>query len=365
MINQLWRIGPMPEKSENMQIEKFIVSETASIIEVMQSIEQNGRGIVFVCDENKKILAAVSDGDIRRYILKNGQLSNPISEIANYDCIYLHVGQEDKAPGLMKQKGITCIPVVDENDVFCDMLFLLKKEGAPKEQINVPVVIMAGGKGTRLKPYTDILPKPLIPIGHQTITEHIMDRFSKFGCNSFYMIVNYMKGFIKAYFAEHDAGKEINFVDETEFLGTGGGLKLLQGKMQETFFMSNCDILIDADYAEAYYHHKEQKNLLTLVCVQKEYVIPYGVMEVSGEGQITGLKEKPKIPVNANTGMYIIEPKLIDMIPDNTHLDITDIIEMCLEKGERVGAYLISDEQWMDMGQMSELQKMKEKLGFE
>ena len=124
------------------------------------------------------------------------------------------------------------------------------------------VVILAGGKGTRLKPYTDILPKPLIPIGDQTITEHILDHFERYGCNRVLMIVNYMKNFIKSYFTDHDDKKDICFIEEKEFLGTGGGIRLLKEQIHETFFLTNCDILIDADYSEILSYHKKVKTLL-------------------------------------------------------------------------------------------------------
>ena len=151
---------------------------------------------------------------------------------------------------------------------------------------------MAGGKGTRLAPFTNILPKPLIPIGDKTITEHIIDRFQRFGCHQFYVIVNYRKNFIKTYFTEQENSPDLFFIEELKFQGTGGGIKLLEGKIKETFFLTNCDILVDEDYSSILDYHKEKKNWITLVCATKNIEIPYGTVQVSHEGDRLSRKAK-------------------------------------------------------------------------
>ena len=221
---------------------------------------------------------------------------------------------------------------------------------------------MAGGKGSRLKPYTDILPKPLIPINNITITEHIINHFAEYGCNNIYMVVNYKKEFIKAYFSDENEDGNIKFVDEENFGGTGGGLKLLPDEVLcSTFFMTNCDVLIEADYEKILEQHIKQKNIITMICAKKEIVIPYGTVEIKGNS-VVALNEKPKLSYLVNTGMYIIEPKFVNMIPKDAFIHITDIIDQCINNGERVGTYSINDNQWMDMGQLEELQKMKERM---
>lgn len=350
-----------------MDIRKYIVEENVSVIETMRQIDSGARGIAFVCRGNK-LCAVVTDGDIRRYILRAGNLERPVSEIAHKTPIYLTLDQEKQAKELMNRYSVTAIPIVNSKQEIVDIKFwreeFQKTEVTRKRGLNIPLVIMAGGKGTRLKPYTDILPKPLIPIGDKTITEHIIDRFAAYQCNRIMMVVNYKKDFIKAYFTDNETKYDITFVEEEDYLGTGGGLRLLSGKMKDTFFMSNCDILVEADYAEILDYHKKSHNVITMVCARKKVEIPYGTVQLNEENQIVALREKPNFDFYVNTGFYVIEPSFLERIPKDTFIHITDVIESSIADGERVGSYLIKDDAWMDMGQMDELEKMREKLGI-
>ncbi len=344
-----------------MTINDYMVSEETSLRDTMQVIDNNSSGIAFVCKDGV-LLATVTDGDVRRSLMKGMDIHSPVREIANYHPIYLYQKVGHKAVALMKEKQITVLPIVDEKKHIVDIRFLLKDTFLLEQNLKTPVVIMAGGKGTRLKPYTDILPKPLIPVGDKTITEHIMEHFNRFGCLDFYMIVNYKKQFIKAYFLESDA--HIHFVDEEQFLGTGGGIALVGEDIKETFFLTNCDILLEADYGAILKKHKEQHNLITIVCAEKKVVLPYGTVELNEEGSVLEFREKPGFQFHTNTGLYVIEPEFLKKIPPNTYINITEIIENCIRDGEKVGTYLVNEEDWMDMGQLEELEKMRTKMGL-
>lgn len=344
-----------------MDISKYIIPEELSILDTMKIINERAGANVFVC-KNGILLAIVSDGDIRRYIIKDGKLDRPISDIANYHPIYVNQKDDIDYIKLMSHYSITTLPVVDDEMRLLDIKFANKKESIPRELIDVPVVIMAGGKGTRLQPYTQILPKPLIPIGEQTITEHIMEHFEKYGCKHFDLIVNYKKNFIKSYFRDSEVKRDISFVEETDFLGTAGGLKLIQGKYAGTFFVTNCDILIDADYAEILKYHQSQENVITVVCAKKKTVIPYGTVKTNIDNKIVSFCEKPEYEFLTSTGLYLVEPEFLELIPENTFTHITDVIQKCIEQDRKVGAFTIDEEAWMDMGQLEELERMKEKM---
>ncbi len=348
-----------------MDIGKFIVEENISVFDTMKKIDAGAGGIAFVC-RGSELRGVVTDGDIRRYILGGGRLERAVCEIAHKEPIYLREEHEDQAAALMRRHSITAVPIVNEQGEIVRIRFFKEefRDSAVQEKrsLNLPLVIMAGGKGTRLKPYTDILPKPLIPVGDRTITEHIMDRFAQYDCSRVMMIVNYKKDFIKAYYTDSEEPRNIVFVEEDTYLGTGGGLGLLTDKVQGTFFMSNCDILVDADYADILDHHRQSGNMITMVCAQKRFEIPYGTVQMEQDGQVTGLKEKPRLNYYVNTGFYVIEPSFLKKIPGDTFIHITDVIDKCIADGERVGSYLIADDAWMDMGQFDELEKMKEKL---
>lgn len=341
-------------------LEIFMVEEDNSIKEVMKKIAVNARGLVFVC-KGGRLLATVTDGDIRRYILAGGDLEGEVSQAAHYSPVFVYPEEREEAKDIMIRRSITALPVVDHDNRIMDILFLRYPDEADAEEakdgLDVPVIIMAGGKGQRLKPFTDILPKPLIPLGEKTITERIIMRFQKYGCNRFYMIINYKKNFIKAYFADNEMNYNIQFVEEEKFLGTAGGLKLVQGKVTGDFFVSNCDILIDADYQAILEEHVRKQCVITLVCAHKKYQMPYGTVEGDEEGYVCNMQEKPVLSYNINTGLYVINEKFLEMVPQDTFVDMTELIGDCIRKKEKVGIYLIEEEQWLDTGQMEELEK--------
>ena len=265
----------------------------------------------------------------------------------------------------MREKSVSALPIVDKEGIIKDIVFL-NSTRKPREinNIGIPVVMMAGGKGSRLKPYTEVLPKPLIPIGEKTITEHIIDRFSEYGCSHFNIIINYKKNFIKSYFQDNEKKYDITFLEEPEFWGTGGGLKLAEDLIDGTFFITNCDVLIDADYKQIFDLHKQQGNVITLVCAKKKIVVPYGTVNTNDDGSVISMTEKPTLEYITNTGVYIAEPEFLKRIPSNTMIHITDVIDGCIADGMKVGTYIIKEDEWLDMGQLDEMERMKRHLNI-
>lgn len=344
-----------------MLLNDFIVRSDEKIVHAIKKIDDNGKGIVYLT-ENNKLLGSLTDGDVRRAILNHENWDKEVSGIANRNPIFIYIEDMDRADEKMKYNHINSIPVLNHEREIIEIKF---RDGLVKERVynlNIPVVIMAGGKGTRLYPYTQVLPKPLIPIGEKTITEHIMDRFCKYGCNDFTMIVNYKKNFIQSYFKDNEQKRDVQFVEEKEFLGTAGGLRLLEGKYTDTFFMSNCDILIEEDYEKIIQYHKQSGNLITMVCANKNITIPYGTVVMDEMGRAAQICEKPELSFVTNTGLYVLQPEFLEKIPEGCFIHITDVIQNCIEAGERVGVYTVSEEQWLDMGQLDELERMKEHL---
>ena len=347
---------------ENMNIDEFIINEDATVLEAMWRLDTVARTVLFVA-EDKRLLAALTDGDIRRWILKGGDLNADIQAVANYSPKYLIESNKQEALQYMKKHFIEALPILRKDKTILSIILWNDIEFIEhREQLNIPVVIMAGGLGKRLYPYTNILPKPLIPIGEIPITEHIINQFCKFGCNKFYFIVNHKKNMIKAYFNEIEKDYDIFYVDENTPLGTGGGLALLKGKMDSTFILTNCDILIEEDFGKIYKLHKEQKHVITVICSLKKISIPYGVIEIGEDGNIASMKEKPELSFFTNTGCYLVEPRVIEELEVDTPINFPEIIERYRSKGEKVGVYPIGEEAWMDMGQADELERMQRKL---
>ncbi|AEV70611.1 sugar phosphate nucleotidyltransferase [Acetivibrio clariflavus] len=344
-----------------MDIKDFLINEEATMIEAMEALDKVAKRILFVTRDSS-LVAALTDGDIRRWILKKGNLDAKVRQIANYNPKFLSEKDKSLAKRYMKKYSIDALPILNDEGKITSIVFLNDEEIGRKRNLDVPVVIMAGGLGTRLYPYTKILPKPLIPIGEIPIVEHIMNKFYYYGSKQFYLVVNHKKNMIKAYFSETKKDYKIDYVDEDEFMGTGGGLGLLKGKVNSTFLLSNCDILIEEDYEKIYNYHKKEQNLITMVCSLKNIKIPYGVIEISSTGEIESMKEKPELSFFTNTGMYVVEPRVIEEIEVGQVIDFPDIIEKYRVNGEKIGVYPISGNSWLDMGQFEGMEEMRKRL---
>lgn len=343
-----------------MKINELIIDEELTVLETMRLLDEKGMRILFVAP-NSILKAVVTDTDIRKFILRGGELTDNVSKMANYSPKSLNIAQRSMAKETLTKYMIDAIPLLDNEGHLIEIVFLNELGVDTQKKVDIPVIITAGGLGTRLYPYTKILPKPLIPVGEMPIVEHIINRFYNFGCKRFSMIVNYKKSMIKSYFNDIEKDYDLQFADEEIALGTGGGLCLLKGKINETFFFTNCDCLIDADYTDIYKFHKKNNNIITMICAFKHFTIPYGVIELEN-GEIKTITEKPEMNFLTNTGIYIVEPQVIDELEDMKAVGFPDIIEKYRSAGQRVGVYPVSENSWMDMGQLEELDNMRRKL---
>lgn len=346
-----------------MDVKILLIEEDCTLLDAMTMLSEAARKILFVV-VNNEFKASLTDGDIRRWILKKGKLDAKIKEFANYNPKYLYESQINEAKKIMEKHRINAIPILNSKNEVISVAFRYDDESVYRKTMDIPIVIMAGGLGTRLYPYTKILPKPLIPIGEIPIIEHIINRFHQYGNKDFYLVVNHKKNMIKAYFNEVSRNYNINYADEIRPLGTGGGLSLLKDKISSTFIFSNCDILIEDDYQKMYDYHIKEKNLITMIVSLKNITIPYGVVEISKTGEIEKMIEKPVHSIFINTGMYIVEPDVIMELEDNKNIGFPDIIEEHRKKGRKVGVYPVSENAWLDMGQLSELEEVKRKFEF-
>ena len=342
-----------------MILEDLLIDKNSSIKDALQRLDKTAHRILFVAEEGK-LRGSLTDGDIRRFLLKGGSVESPALDAAYMNPRYATSGKQ--AEKMLSETSFLAVPIVDDKMRIISLVFPHGRINADASELSIPVVIMAGGQGKRLEPFTRILPKPLIPVGDKPIIEHIMAEFQRYGCQQFHIIVNYKKQLIKAYFSESDSGVKPFYYDEDTPLGTGGGLYLLKGTMKETFFLTNCDVLIKADYESILRQHKESESAITMICGRKEVTIPYGVVEVTETGDIREMREKPNFNFLTNTGFYIVEPEVLDDIEDNTPISFPDIIEGQRQKGRRTMVYSIDDSEWMDMGQLNELEKMRVRL---
>ena len=338
-----------------------------TIRQAMKALNKTAEKCLLVVDKNRKLLGTLTDGDLRRSILAGAQFSENISKsfYTKPTILIRSKFSPEEAKRLLRVKMLDLIPVVDENRVVVDYVTWarLGDEISPKRLLtDVPVVIMAGGKGTRMEPFTKVLPKPLVPIREKPIIEHIIKRFTDIGCTDFHMTVNYKGKILKAYFEELQPDYLLHFVEEKEPLGTAGSLRLLDGKFNQSFFVTNCDIIIKTDYLSLYEFHKKGDYDITLVASAKEYVIPYGTCELNGDGYLSHINEKPKYDFLINTGLYVLNSEVLKHIPKKKFYHITHLIEDVKNREKRVGVFPIDDDAWVDVGQWAEYKIALDKL---
>lgn len=344
------------------KIANRIITLPTTLLDALKKMDTQKVKTLFVFDGNH-FEGLLTLGDIQRAIIKNIALSNPVSNIIDKDKIYGYENEDKKSiKEKMRMMRAEVMPILDNKGKLMDVWFwedLFKiAELLQREKIDLPVVIMAGGKGTRLKPITNVIPKPLIPIGDKTILEEIMDQFEGIGCKKFYMSINYKSDMMRYYLDQLEHHYDIEFFEEPKPLGTIGSVALLKGKINTPFFVSNCDIIIDQDYHDVYDYHISNKNELTIVTAVKSFKIPYGVIETGVDGLMTGLQEKPEITYMINTGVYILNPECIDEIPEGEFFHITHLMEKIKMRGGRIGCFPVSEQAWKDMGEWREYLKM-------
>ena len=344
------------------------ITPKINIHQAMEKISQTGKKCLVIVDENKTLLGTLSDGDIRKAILNGIGFDDSIEGVYNAKPTVLVEGKYklDGAKKLFLTNKFDLIPVVNGRDELVDILLwekLLNNENNKKiNKLNVPVIIMAGGKGKRLEPFTKILPKPLVPVNEKPIIEHIIERFTNIGCSEFYMTINYKGRLLKAYFEEQKPDYKIHFIEEKEPLGTAGSLSFLDKKFDKPFFVTNCDIIVKADYSKLYEFHQKGGYDVTLVASAKEYIIPYGTCELNGIGDLSHINEKPHYNFLINTGFYVLNPEILTLIPNNEFYHITHLIENVKNKGKKVGVFPIDEDAWIDVGQWAEYKQALEHL---
>lgn len=344
------------EKVAEKKVRDRVIQIDADLLSALKQMDAIDKKLLIVFDGDD-FVNVLSIGDIQRAILGDIKLNEPLGKaLRTKNIIASATDSLDQIKQVMRRGRIECMPVISQEGALLTVHFwedlFGEEETRTKANLSMPVVIMAGGKGTRLKPLTNVIPKPLLPIGDKTIIEEIMERFSAVGCSEFHLSVNYKAETIKHYFAQLEGPKwNISYFQEDEPLGTAGSLFLAKEKLKSTFFVSNCDIIINEDYAEIVNYHKQNKNELTIVSALKDYSIPYGTIETTSNGTLASLREKPDLLFQINTGMYVLEPHLLDEIPENKFFHITHLIEKIMARGGRVGVFPISEGSWIDIGE--------------
>ena len=362
------------------EFKELCISKDASMLQAMEQMDYVRHKLLMVT-EGDLLIGLISIGAIQRAIVRG---ISPKESIAAYlrDDIVLctTTDSSEKIKAEMFRCRAEYMPIIETRNtlnmrngyevldvVFWEDVFGEKMEcPASTKHFDMPVVVMAGGEGTRLRPLTNILPKPLLPIGKKTIIETIMDRFVEIGCRRFFISLNYMADTIERYLTEHNDGRyELFFFREDKPMGSGGSLSLIRDKIKEPFFVTNCDNILQQDLGEIVDVHRQNNNEMTVVAAVKGMKLPYGnlVVEEGDETHIAGervvrVEEKPEFIFRVNTGVYVMEPNLLKEVPDDQYFPITDLMNKIIKRNGKVGCFPITDGSWCDIGNWDDYTKV-------
>ncbi len=333
-----------------------MVTVTTTIMETLKIIDTHGVPIGLVHEEGV-LRGTVTDGDIRRGILSGVQLTDTVDTVMNLEPITAPGDISDgEAARLMRHHQISHLPLVDAAGVIVDLKVL--KDLDPRPEGGNPVVLMAGGKGTRLQPLTDDLPKPLLEVGGRPILETIIERFVAEGFAEIYLSVNCKADLIEAHFGDgRRLGADITYLKEDDALGTGGALALLPERPSVPIIVMNGDVLTKINFHHLVKYHENHDAPATMSVREYRFTVPYGVVETEAT-VLTSIAEKPEHRFFVNAGIYVIDPEVLDLIPSGKAMDMPDLFHRLLEEGHKPTVFPLR-EYWMDIGRLDDLDQAK------
>ena len=347
-----------------MDIRPFLVSPEVSVLKVVEIIDANRKGIALVVNEENKLLGVVTDGDVRRAILAGIDLKNPTTVLLERRSPFYSVpvvGHPNMSKTekllLMQTHKVRHLPIVEAKGIVLDLILL--DDWLGNKMPRLTAVVMAGGMGQRLRPLTDEVPKPMLPVNGKPMLEHVIEQLRKSGIHRVHVTTHYKPECIVSHFGDGDKyGVQIHYVHEAQPLGTAGGLQLLETP-GEPLLVINGDILTRIDFAALFDFHNEHQAVMTVAVREYSMKVPYGVIHLEGVS-VRGIEEKPCVSNFVNAGIYIINPSAIRYIPQSgRRFDMTDLIAALLMDQQRVVGFPVH-EYWLDIGMIEEYQRAKE-----
>lgn len=337
------------------EISKYaFVSEKATIREAMTQIDQFGNQIALIIDDDFKLIAIATDGDIRRGLLEGLEMTAPVSLVMRTDFSFVTQDKDiEKARKIMNESAVHHVPVLDESGRFVTLLTVDNFAGISSHE-NM-IVLMAGGLGTRLRPLTNDMPKPMIPVGGRPILEQIIRQFVSQGFERFTITVNFKSDAIIEHFGDGSSfGADIRYLEETDRLGTAGALSLFETRPAEPFIVMNADLLTTTDFSALLRFHAESDDIATMCAHEYSTQIPYGVIDIKN-GSFAGITEKPVIKKWISSGIYVLMPEVLDYLERDQYLDMPDLLNQLTKNKQNVSVFPVSGH-WIDIGKIEDLE---------
>lgn len=329
---------------------RFLIKESKTLIEAIEQMTIIDTRLLIAVDSSQRFKSMLSMGDVQRGLMKGKSLNDPVQSILRNETIYARKGEEKSAyKTIAEEKGIVYIPVVDDSFRIDDIWFF-SNFSSQTHLSNCDLVIMAGGKGTRLQPLTNFIPKVLLPYKTHTILDEIIHKYEGEGVSSVKIITNYMSDKVVQHVLSNEYNSEVTTFKEEEYLGTASGLTMIEEEVSDTFILSNCDVLLKSDLSEAIKNHRESNAALTVVAFILSNKLSYGTLTVDSNGNVNGIHEKPTQVNFINSGIYLINKACLKKIPSGTFYHMTDLISDLYTSGEVVKIHAIGKEDWMDFG---------------
>ena len=337
-----------------------IIKVNFSITQALEYLTKAENKCLLVVDKNKSVVGTLTDGDIRRSLIELKDLNNKVGNICNKKFLYFkNNASKSKIYETFLKKRIPLIPVLKNRKIikiyFINKVLNNKKLNSPDNKLrDLEVTIMAGGKGQRLSPFSELLPKPLIPINGKPVIDHLIEKFLDIGIKKIYITVNYKKNIIKSYLHDQFKNNKITYIDEKKPQGTASSLGLIKINKEKNLLVINCDTILNINYDKLLDYHIDQKNDFTIVAALKKIVIPYGVCEINKKQNLKKIIEKPTTNNLVVVGAYCFKNKLLRHIPKNKFFNMNDFIKLLTKKKYKVGIYPISEIDWQDVGEWPE-----------
>ena len=342
-------------------MKRYIIFSTATILDALKALDGTSHDwqTLFVVDEAERMVGTLTDGDIRRGLIGGASLSTPVSEIMHTSFKSVRDGQYDaKLLKEFREKQIFFIPVLDGEGHVVKVCNLIKY----RNFLPVDAVLMAGGKGERLRPLTEKTPKPLLPVGDKAIIDHNVDRLISFGIKHISVTVNYLGEQLEEHFHEPRNEVQIQTVREPKFLGTIGSIKFVPEFFNDTVLVMNSDLFTNINYEDFYLHFKEHDADMSVAAIPYDVDIPFGILNLDGRN-ITGLSEKPHYGYYANAGIYLIKKSAFDLIPEDTMFHSTDLLEALVATGRKVIRFPLGGT-WIDIGTPQEYRRAQDMVKY-